>query len=312
MVNPPRDEIRKIRIQLQEYGQVGDANVFYWFQNRKSRSKHKLRHLHNSSKTKQNNPEAHQNSASNDSLPQITAPNSSSSSSSSEKSSPKEMIPIGFSNVNDGTGVPNSPSEYPSVNNQQAYFQTPNIDTNFQLPPPSAEPFSFPLNGQGSQGVVANNNPMMMMTTQGFYLSHDQFSNLIQPQLEYPQNVVPFNNSMLFSEIMSYGNGTSSNNDDHQEDDDQDKAMKIMHYPDPQLSFCLTSTPTVVPPIANTPPTDDAPSIMDASVPVSSPIISTQLQGIVYYILYKSINFTNRVIVNLVMLSYISNLHHTI
>ncbi|XP_020105573.1 WUSCHEL-related homeobox 9-like [Ananas comosus] len=46
MVNPPRDEIRKIRAQLQEYGQVGDANVFYWFQNRKSRSKHKLRHLH--------------------------------------------------------------------------------------------------------------------------------------------------------------------------------------------------------------------------------------------------------------------------
>ncbi|KAK9131949.1 hypothetical protein Scep_011477 [Stephania cephalantha] len=46
MVNPPRDEIRKIRAQLQEYGQVGDANVFYWFQNRKSRSKHKQKHHH--------------------------------------------------------------------------------------------------------------------------------------------------------------------------------------------------------------------------------------------------------------------------
>lgn len=46
MVNPPRDEIRRIRAQLQEFGQVGDANVFYWFQNRKSRSKHKQqRHL---------------------------------------------------------------------------------------------------------------------------------------------------------------------------------------------------------------------------------------------------------------------------
>lgn len=45
-VNPPRDEIRRIRAQLQEFGQVGDANVFYWFQNRKSRSKHKQqRHL---------------------------------------------------------------------------------------------------------------------------------------------------------------------------------------------------------------------------------------------------------------------------
>jgi hypothetical protein len=43
MVNPPRDEIRRIRLQLQEHGPVGDANVFYWFQNRKSRTKHKLR-----------------------------------------------------------------------------------------------------------------------------------------------------------------------------------------------------------------------------------------------------------------------------
>ncbi|CAH2046248.1 unnamed protein product [Thlaspi arvense] len=45
IVNPPRDEIQKIRIRLQEYGQIGDANVFYWFQNRKSRAKHKLRVL---------------------------------------------------------------------------------------------------------------------------------------------------------------------------------------------------------------------------------------------------------------------------
>ncbi|KAK8969833.1 WUSCHEL-related homeobox 9 [Platanthera guangdongensis] len=48
MVNPPRDEIRRIRDQLQAYGQVGDAYVFYWFQNRKSRSKLKLRHLESS------------------------------------------------------------------------------------------------------------------------------------------------------------------------------------------------------------------------------------------------------------------------
>nr|XP_043611605.1 LOW QUALITY PROTEIN: WUSCHEL-related homeobox 8-like [Erigeron canadensis] len=47
-VNPPREEIRKIREQLQEYGQVGDANVFYWFQNRKSRTKQKNRHTQKS------------------------------------------------------------------------------------------------------------------------------------------------------------------------------------------------------------------------------------------------------------------------
>lgn len=45
IVNPPRDEIKRIRVQLQEYGQVGDANVFYWFQNRKSRNKHKIKQL---------------------------------------------------------------------------------------------------------------------------------------------------------------------------------------------------------------------------------------------------------------------------
>ncbi|XP_076901767.1 WUSCHEL-related homeobox 9-like [Bidens hawaiensis] len=48
LVNPPRDEIRRIRARLQEFGQVGDANVFYWFQNRKSRSKNKNRHLQKS------------------------------------------------------------------------------------------------------------------------------------------------------------------------------------------------------------------------------------------------------------------------
>ncbi|XP_074577912.1 WUSCHEL-related homeobox 9-like [Curcuma longa] len=46
MVNPSRDEIRKIRLQLQEFGPVGDANVFYWFQNRKSRSKNKHGNRH--------------------------------------------------------------------------------------------------------------------------------------------------------------------------------------------------------------------------------------------------------------------------
>ncbi|KAL4388971.1 hypothetical protein GQ457_09G012900 [Hibiscus cannabinus] len=58
MVNPPRDEISKIRAQLQEYGQVGDANVFYWFQNWMSRSKPKLRTLQN---TKQQQSRSGQN-----------------------------------------------------------------------------------------------------------------------------------------------------------------------------------------------------------------------------------------------------------
>nr|AGL53586.1 WUSCHEL homeobox protein WOX8C [Picea abies] len=41
VVNPPRKEIKIIRAQLEEFGQVGNVNVFYWFQNRKARSKRK-------------------------------------------------------------------------------------------------------------------------------------------------------------------------------------------------------------------------------------------------------------------------------
>ncbi|GFZ03004.1 homeobox-3 [Actinidia rufa] len=99
MVNPPRDEIRKIRTQLQEYGQVGDANVFYWFQNRKSRTKHKQqRHL-------QTNKHHHPQQP-------ITTSATSSSSSSSEKPS---LSPPKASSIVD---VANSPTA--SVN--QTYF----------------------------------------------------------------------------------------------------------------------------------------------------------------------------------------------
>ena len=51
VVNPPREEIKRIRAQLQEFGQVGDVNVFYWFQNRKSRVKRK-RHVQDAQKSK--------------------------------------------------------------------------------------------------------------------------------------------------------------------------------------------------------------------------------------------------------------------
>jgi len=43
VVSPPREEIKRIRAQLEVFGQVGDPNVYYWFQNRKSRSKRKPR-----------------------------------------------------------------------------------------------------------------------------------------------------------------------------------------------------------------------------------------------------------------------------
>jgi len=38
---PPREEIKRIRSEVERFGQVRDVNVFYWFQNRKSRIKAK-------------------------------------------------------------------------------------------------------------------------------------------------------------------------------------------------------------------------------------------------------------------------------
>ncbi|CAJ1939200.1 unnamed protein product [Sphenostylis stenocarpa] len=226
MVNPPRDEIRKIRVQLQEYGQVGDANVFYWFQNRKSRSKHKLRHIQNS---KNQNTETQPNSVS---LSQITPP--SSSSSSSDKSSSKELVhpngfSFGFSNVNDA--VPNSPT--PSVN--QTYFQSHTHNNTNLLPP--IESLSFPLHNNG-QGVIVNNT----ITTHGF--SVPQFSNnSMQSQPQCQPNVGPCT-SLFLNEIMNHGTFSKK-------DQDQDRALKLMHPQ--QLSFPLTSSPTtaIVPPISN-------------------------------------------------------------
>ncbi|KAK8961889.1 WUSCHEL-related homeobox 11 [Platanthera guangdongensis] len=45
MVNPPREETARIRMMLEKFGAVGDANVFYWFQNRRSRSRRRQRQL---------------------------------------------------------------------------------------------------------------------------------------------------------------------------------------------------------------------------------------------------------------------------
>ncbi|KAG5622484.1 hypothetical protein H5410_007702 [Solanum commersonii] len=136
MVNPPRDEIRKIRAKLQEYGQVGDANVFYWFQNRKSRSKHKQRHLQ--AKAQQQNNSSHQ--------PIIT-----SSSSSSDKSSPNSLtFSIGSSNVMDLLNSPTSSVNQHNYNeflsNEQPFFFTVQPSP----PPPVSQLMSYTVTSTAS------------------------------------------------------------------------------------------------------------------------------------------------------------------
>jgi hypothetical protein len=45
MVNPPKDETVRIRKLLERFGAVSDANVFYWFQNRRARSCRRQRQM---------------------------------------------------------------------------------------------------------------------------------------------------------------------------------------------------------------------------------------------------------------------------
>ena len=170
MVNPTRDEIRKIRAQLQEYGQVGDANVFYWFQNRKSRSKHKLRNLQNSKHQTQQTPPI-------TNITTLTAP--SSSSSSSEKSSPKgaNKSTLSFCSPN-VIDVSYSPTA--SVN--QTYFHQPQNEF-------LNESFFFPLQ-QATSGAEF---------TQGFGFS--ELTNVLQ----VPEQPVAPCTSLVLSEILSHG-----------------------------------------------------------------------------------------------------------
>ncbi|MED6111364.1 hypothetical protein PIB30_051712 [Stylosanthes scabra] len=259
MVNPPRDEIRKIRIQLQEYGQVGDANVFYWFQNRKSRSKHKLRHLTNN---KNNTPSPPQPPP-----PQfISAITNSSSSSSSEKSSPKEFIttfvPQAFTDVM--MVLPNSPTA--SVN--QNYFQHNDININnnhhhLLIPPPPPpqplpmEPF-FPVFHNGGSN---NNNTSMVATTEisnNVINHHQPPHHFVYPSISHhahQENVDPCTD-LLLSEIMNHGGGgggPSSKKYQEQEKAAAAAAIKIRHPSQQYINFCQASTPVstmaVLPPL---------------------------------------------------------------
>ncbi|XP_057738258.1 WUSCHEL-related homeobox 9-like [Arachis stenosperma] len=175
MVNPPRDEIRKIRAQLQEYGQVGDANVFYWFQNRKSRTKHKLRHLH----TKNNPP-----------------PPSSTSSSSSDKSS----SPPTTTNTN----------TYFHTHNHTATIPPPPPP-----PPPhvAAETFIFPL--QHHQGITSSPQGLFFSELSNVVQAHHQQPSPPPPHQLMMHNVVGPCTSLLLSEIMMNNNASKKEQQEH-------------------------------------------------------------------------------------------------
>lgn len=204
MTNPRRDEIKKIRGQLEEFGPISDSSVFYWFQNRKYRSK--------TNKVPYNKKqETQQNAAPDSSLPQITTPPLNSSSSSSSNN-------IGISNINDGTVmVPNSPAISLNQNQGDTYPHTL-TGTGLQLPTPSFS--SFPVENHINERVVLND----MIRPEGFNYFSD-FPNMSQ---SLPQENVDLLN---YGNIMTYGNGNGncSINDLFYQENIQEESINMMH-----------------------------------------------------------------------------------
>ncbi|KAG8635411.1 WUSCHEL-related homeobox 9 [Manihot esculenta] len=216
MVNPPRDEIRKIRAQLQEYGQVGDANVFYWFQNRKSRSKHKLRDLQKQ--------QAHHHAPSvTTSITTLTTPSSSSSSSEiSPTKGSKKTLSLSSPSVVD---VSNSPTC--SVN--QTYFQT-----HSEFVP---EPFFFPAQPTAAAGSGGTGS-----FTQGFCFS--DLSNVVQVQ----DNTVGPCTSLLLSEIMCCD---ASRKDVHHEDKNMRMQPHFSYHVTSPIPPSISLAPSLTLPTTN-------------------------------------------------------------
>ncbi|KAF4398213.1 hypothetical protein G4B88_009829 [Cannabis sativa] len=232
-----------------EYGQVGDANVFYWFQNRKSRSKHKLRHLQNSKQQNLQNPTPTPPSS-------ATAP-SSSSSSSSEKTSPKSRSrgfssSLGFSNLASTTNhhhdYHHQTSPTSSVNNNQTIFQTNNINNNTHHEfLPTDQHYFFPAvpnHHPSSTPVPANTSQGFCFPLQNHELSH----GVVLPHHMEIQNIGPCT-SLLLSEIMNQNGDLKK---DHHEVNNYHKnlMMKMSSTDDndeSQLNYTCLMTPTRTP-----------------------------------------------------------------
>lgn len=201
MVNPPREEIRRIRAQLQEYGQVGDANVFYWFQNRKSRSKHKLRLLHNHSKHSLPQPQSQQQP--------LSSANSASSSSSSSSSNSKSTKPR-------KNKIKNNNNTNLSLGGSQMMGMFP-----------SEAAFLFPVSTVGGFEGITVSSPL------GF-LSGD----MIEQQKPAP-TVGPCT-GLLLSEIMN-GYGSHHDHQHLSEKEDEEMRMKMLQQPQPQICYATTN-----------------------------------------------------------------------
>jgi hypothetical protein len=187
MMNPPREEIKKIRERLQEYGPVGEINVFYWFQNHKARK---------NKQTQPNNMIQRKRKSKNSAAQAITIPYNSFSSSSSyhQNASPNKIVVPNNVEFPTNNGVVNLTNDSPNdtiFGNQNLatdYFDTP-IQTDFQLPTPLF--FSFPsqfsnMTQQLPQNEIfmncASGIPMNNLYDQGNIQDQEVAMNMMQQQ----------------------------------------------------------------------------------------------------------------------------------
>ncbi|KAI3697894.1 hypothetical protein L6452_30997 [Arctium lappa] len=215
MVNPPRDEIRKIRAQLQEYGQVGDANVFYWFQNRKSRSKHKNRHLQKS----QNHQLLPVSSAANTKV--ATTSSSSSSEKSSSTASVNQQAHAYF-----GGG-------YNHQQHHSEFSQEPFFFTTVQHPPPPPPP---PVTTTTTDSF-----------TQGFCFS--EMGHVINEDHNHGNldETVGSGSGMLLTDLMMMNHQNEMPKNNNSKGAEEEKMMKLSSYnftPPPPPTSIVPAIPT--------------------------------------------------------------------
>ncbi|KAK1424762.1 hypothetical protein QVD17_20100 [Tagetes erecta] len=263
LVNPPRDEIRRIRARLQEYGQVGDANVFYWFQNRKSRSKHKNRQLQKSLNHHQQRPDYVSPAAAGKAV-------TTSSSSSSDKSSSKS---IEF--------FLNSPTM--SVNQQPPTFLDAgggNVRSHHQHHQHHGEFFQEPFFFPAVQQKPPPAAPVATSFSQGLCFS--ELGTMIDQENKHRNSghTVVSSSGMLLTDLMMNHQYENPNKNCNNKEVEEDTIMKMLSHRTP-------------PPVPLTPPNLSVPPAETTTIVPSS--INDHLQGVEEVGTGKTIVFINDV-----------------
>ncbi|CAJ2673803.1 unnamed protein product [Trifolium pratense] len=280
MTTPSSGEIKRICAQLQEFGPVGESNVFYWFQNQKSRNKdkHKQRQPYNkkSARVIKKSAISYGNAALIPTQNVTETPHSSSSSSHDHQNAPPSELLV--PNNDEFVGLNQNQVDAFCYNPTQTDLQLPSTTTPFFSDQPAAAPtqtdlqlpttpfFSDELLNM-SQPAFPTQTDLQLPTTPFF---SDELLNVIQPVLA-PQTVdVP--------DLLNDEDFISYLNDQHDQGNNQDEGASmnmLQQEEEPQLNFGVSSN------ISNHDSTDLAPlPPITIEAPVVDPFPITQFQGV--------------------------------